>query len=116
MEKQCLITENQFFYLLDNKAIEEIKSRLSDDEICLKEERGVGAAPYRKQINNICNYAAVYVYENKKPSIDLKFEVPLSLTKPISMFSELHLGHSFKYLLSILLQSLQIVLGIFHVR
>ena len=81
MEKQCLITENQFFYLLGNKAIEEIKSRLSDDEICLKEERGVGAAPYRKQINNICNYAAVYVYENKKPNIDLKFEVPLSLTK-----------------------------------
>lgn len=91
MEKQCLITENQFFYLLNNKAIEEIKNHLSDNEICLKEERGVGAAPYRKQINNICNYAAVYVYENKKPNIDLKFEVPLSLTKPISMFSELHI-------------------------
>ena len=91
MRKQFLITENQFFYLLNNKAIEDIKKHLSEDERCVKEERGVGAAPYRKQINNICNYAAVYVYENKKPNVDLKFEVPLSLTKLISMFSELHI-------------------------
>lgn len=91
MGKQFLITENQFFYILNNKAIEDIKKHLSEDEICLKEERGVGAAPYRKQISNICNYVAAYVYENKKPNVDLKFEVPLSLTKSISMFSELHI-------------------------
>lgn len=91
MGKQFLITENQFFYILNNKAIEDIKKHLSEDEICLKEERGVGAAPYRKQISNICNYVAAYVYENKKPNVDLEFEVPLSLTKSISMFSELHI-------------------------
>lgn len=91
MAREILITENQFFYLLNDKTIANIKKHLTENEICLQEERGVGAAPYRKQINNICNYVAIYVYENKKPSIDLKFEIPLSLTKSISMFSELHI-------------------------
>lgn len=91
MGREVLINESQLFYIINNGIIENLKKRLDEQEICLREERGVGAAPYINDIKDICSYAAVYVNEHKIRGQDLYFEVPLYYTKPLQMFSELHI-------------------------
>lgn len=90
MARNFILSESQVHYIINNEKIAKAKEYLEKEEH-IQEERGVGVAPYIESIKSICNYASSYVKENKKYGQDLNFEIPLSYTKSLQMFSELHI-------------------------
>lgn len=91
MSSTIKITEGQLGHIIGNGLIEEIQKSFRENEVIILETCGVAAAPYIEQIDAISEYAASYVRKNKRNGIDLKFEIPLQYTKPIDIFSELHI-------------------------